>query len=178
MPDVRTVEFNSLPKSVRTRFVAITIGTGGPAPLLADRAPVKTKIFGMSFLAALLAILALAMVMAGIGDLADIGIHDPLHVLFGYFPLADKTLIAQIGPATGDATVLRELTHGPLTTSAWAFSFWAGDFWFYTATDKGTSRVARLKTATDGSYDVAIPDTHIRIVGAGVSTCAPRAPVK
>jgi len=106
------------------------------------------------------------------------GVQQPLHVLFGYFPLADKTLIAQIGPATGDATVLRELTHGPLTTSAWAFSFWAVDFWFYTATDKGTSRVARLKTATDGSYDVAIPDTHIRIVGAGVSTCAPRAPVK
>jgi hypothetical protein len=69
MPDVRTVEFNSLPKSVRERFAAITIGTGGPAPLLSERTSTGTKIFGLSFLAVVLAILVVAMVGAGIGSL-------------------------------------------------------------------------------------------------------------
>jgi hypothetical protein len=88
MPEIRTVEFNSLPKSVRNRFVAITIGTGGPAPLLAERAPAKTKIVGLSFLAALIALVALGVVMAGMGDLSsDLAIHGPLPVVFGYFPI-------------------------------------------------------------------------------------------
>ena len=88
MPDVRTVEFNSLPKSVRERFAAITIGTGGPAPLLSERTSTGTKIFGLSFLAAVLAILVVAMVGAGIGSLwNDLAIHGLLHVLFGYIPL-------------------------------------------------------------------------------------------
>jgi hypothetical protein len=88
MPDVRTVEFNSLPKSVRERFAAITIGTGGPAPLLSETTSTGTKILGLSFLAAVLAILVVAMVGAGIGSLwNDLAIHGPLHVIFGYIPL-------------------------------------------------------------------------------------------
>ncbi len=98
-------------------------------------------------------------------------------LLFGYFQLTDETLIAKIGTDTGEATTLRVLSREKRTTSDWAFSFWGGDFWFYTAREGGTSQVTRLRTATDGSYDVVVPDTHIRIVGAGVSTCAPRAPV-
>lgn len=88
MADIRTVEFNSLPKSVRTRFVAVTIGTGEPAPLLSERTSTNTKILGLSFLAAVLAILVVAMVGAGIGSLwNNLAIHSPLHVLFGYIPL-------------------------------------------------------------------------------------------
>ena len=88
MADVRTVEFNSLPKSVRTRFAALTIGTGEPAPLLSERTSTNTKILGLSVLAAVLAILVATMVGAGIGSLwNDLAIHGLLHVLFGYIPL-------------------------------------------------------------------------------------------
>ena len=88
MPDVRTVEFNSLPKSVRERFAALTIGTAEPAPLLSERTSTGTKILGLSFLAVVLAILVVAMVGAGIGSLwNDLAIHGPLHVIFGYVPL-------------------------------------------------------------------------------------------
>ena len=88
MADIRTVEFNSLPKIVRERFAAITIGTGEPAPLLSERTSTGTKILGLSFLAVVLAILVVAMVGAGIGSLwNDLAIHGPLHVILGYVPL-------------------------------------------------------------------------------------------
>ncbi len=51
MSDIRTVEFNALPKSVRERFVAITFGTATPAPTLAERTSTKSKVLGLSFLA-------------------------------------------------------------------------------------------------------------------------------
>jgi hypothetical protein len=59
--------------------------------------------------------------------------------------------------------------------NAWAFSFWGGDFYLYTSTG-GNSRVNRYRPA-DGSVDTNyMPDVGFRIVGAGVSTCAPLTP--
>ncbi|MSP25491.1 MAG: hypothetical protein EXR75_10070 [Myxococcales bacterium] len=68
------------------------------------------------------------------------------------------------------------LSSVPLPTvevpSAWAFSFWGGDFYLYTASFTN-SRVNRYRPS-DGSVDTSyISDTGMRIVGAGVSTCAP-----
>jgi hypothetical protein len=58
---------------------------------------------------------------------------------------------------------------------AWAFSFWGGDFYLYTAT-LFNSRVNRYRPA-DSTVDPAyMPDVGFRIVGAGVSTCAPLTP--
>jgi hypothetical protein len=66
--------------------------------------------------------------------------------------------------------------------SAYAFSFWGGDFWFYTAdisqNPGDTTNVTRLKAATDNSLGVVKPQIGFRIVGAGVSTCAPTTPPK
>jgi len=57
-----------------------------------------------------------------------------------------------------------------------AFSFWGGDFYFYTATDPSPSKtttVARYRPS-DGSIDPEyMTDIGFHIVGAGVSTCAP-----
>lgn len=65
------------------------------------------------------------------------------------------------------------------TPSAWAFSFWGGDFYLYTAPSALTGRgstVSRYRPS-DGSVDTAyVRDVGFRIVGAGVSTCAPVAP--
>jgi hypothetical protein len=88
MSDTRTVEFNSLPKSVRERFAALTIGTATPAPALAERTATGTKIFGMSILAALLGLLAIGVVGSGFADwYKDFAIHDWAYVLFGYLPI-------------------------------------------------------------------------------------------
>lgn len=59
--------------------------------------------------------------------------------------------------------------------TAWAFSFWGGDFYLYTATS-GDSTVNRYRPL-DGSVDTAyMTNIGFRIVGAGVSTCAPLQP--
>ena len=62
--------------------------------------------------------------------------------------------------------------------AAWAFSFWGGDFYLYTAPSGVSSRVNRYRPA-DGSVDTEfVPNIGFRIVGAGVSTCAPLAQPK
>lgn len=69
------------------------------------------------------------------------------------------------------------------TPSAWAFSFWGGDFYLYTAPDPlldptRTTNVTRYRP-TDGSVDPNyMVNIGFRIVGAGVSTCAPLEPPK
>ncbi len=98
--------------------------------------------------------------------------------LFGFFQTSPATLaeITKTTAATPEAKPLPSVETG----TAWAFSFWGGDFWFYTADtslDAGdTSRVTRLKAATDNSLSVVLENIGFRIVGAGVSTCAPVTP--
>jgi hypothetical protein len=96
--------------------------------------------------------------------------------LFGFFTTQPAEL-AQIDKSNGATSGTKSLT-GVSTGDAWAFSFWGGDFWFYTADLISTSQVTRLKTATDGSISVVKSNLGFRIVGAGVSTCAPTTPPK
>ena len=69
------------------------------------------------------------------------------------------------------------------TPSAWAFSFWGGDFYLYTAPDPTlnpgrTTNVSRYRPS-DGTTDPAyMTNIGFTIVGAGVSTCAPVEPPK
>jgi len=72
--------------------------------------------------------------------------------------------------AVKSATPLSDVMGG-----AWAFSFWGGDFWFYSAST-GNSQVTRYKYSSDHSFNVVVADTGMTIVGAGVSTCAPVTP--
>jgi hypothetical protein len=95
--------------------------------------------------------------------------------LFGFYT-TDPATLATIDKASGQTSDNRALT-GVRTGEAWAFSFWGGDFWFYTAQAGQESKVTRMKTASDGSIAVVMPAVGgFRIVGAGVSTCAPTAP--
>ncbi len=63
-------------------------------------------------------------------------------------------------------------------TNAFAFAFWGGDFYFFTEGDAlGTySKVTRLDFDGDMSLTTVNNQAPIRIVGAGVSTCAPFTP--
>ena len=95
--------------------------------------------------------------------------------LFGFYTTEPATLAA-LDKATGATADNKSLT-GVRTGDAWAFSFWGGDFWFYTATGGQESRVTRLRSSGDGSITVVMPQVGgFRIVGAGVSTCAPTVP--
>jgi hypothetical protein len=63
-------------------------------------------------------------------------------------------------------------------TNAFAFAFWGGDFYFFTeaSTFANYSEVTKLDYDGDGSLSTVNGNAPIRVVGAGVSTCAPIVP--
>jgi hypothetical protein len=82
--------------------------------------------------------------------------------------------IGQIDRATAQVIAQANLP-GLAMGSDWAFGFWGGDFYLFTAA--GTqmnppSNVTRYRPS-DGSI-VPVAQTNLTIVGAGVSTCAPQ----
>ena len=97
--------------------------------------------------------------------------------LFGFFATLSPPKLAEIDERTA-ATPSPITLGGVDTTLSYAFSFWGGDFWFYTQGSGVGSTVTHYKYATDRSYETAIQDTGFTIVGAGVSTCAPLTPPK
>jgi hypothetical protein len=98
--------------------------------------------------------------------------------LFGFY-VGSPAMLADIDKASGATPTPKGLSGLTLSkTDGFAFSFWGGDFWFYTSQSTGRSQVTRFKAATDQSLSVVVPDTGFTIVGAGVSTCAPTTPVK
>jgi hypothetical protein len=101
--------------------------------------------------------------------------------LFGFFTTT-PVQVAEIDK--GSAMIKSTKALGQVETPfAWAFSFWGGDFYLYTAPDP-TADPSRTTNVTkyhpqDGSADTQyMVNIGFRIVGAGVSTCAPIAPPK
>jgi hypothetical protein len=98
--------------------------------------------------------------------------------LYGFFTSAtggDMSL-GSIRKDNAEVTKLADIagTTKSGTETAYAFSFWGGDFWFYFSTNNEPSKVIRYKAGTDKSQSVVVPDVGgFRISGAGVSTCAP-----
>jgi hypothetical protein len=98
--------------------------------------------------------------------------------LYGFFT-TQPAQIAEISKGTGEILSTKELT-GVFAGSAWAFSFYGGDFYVYTASNGSGgfpqagagSDVTRYRPS-DGSIQVVKQATGFKIVGAGVSTCAP-----
>ncbi len=94
--------------------------------------------------------------------------------LFGYFP-GDPTRVARLDKASAreaDAWSLPALSGQP---RAWAFAHWGGRYYIYVSTQRGgseRSQVLRLDPS-DGSTETVIDESPYRVVGAGVSTCAP-----
>jgi len=93
--------------------------------------------------------------------------------LYGFF-VSFPVQVAELDPLSGSV-----IGSTPLDTvevpNAWAFSFWGGDFYLYTAS-VGDSRVNRFRPS-DGTVDTNyMTNIGFRIVGAGVSTCAPLTP--
>jgi hypothetical protein len=96
--------------------------------------------------------------------------------LYGFF----GTTPVQIAEIDKDTAALKSVNALPevQTPSSWAVSFWGGDLYLYTAPADKTvdSTVSRYSPAT-GSIDPAyMTNIGFRVVGAGVSTCAPLKP--
>lgn len=74
---------------------------------------------------------------------------------------------------TANARVLAEKRlDGVGLENGWAFAFWGGDFYAFTAPNGTNSIVTRWRPENDTVTQVAT--LPARIVGAGVSTCAPQ----
>ncbi|MEO7112518.1 MAG: hypothetical protein ABI183_18885 [Polyangiaceae bacterium] len=97
--------------------------------------------------------------------------------LYAFVTTSPYATLAKIDKTSG-ATLLADQVplDGVNTGMAFAFSFWGGDFWFYTSPDGVASSVTQYKASGDKSIDVVVGNTGFAIVGAGVSTCAPTAP--
>lgn len=79
-----------------------------------------------------------------------------------------------IGEIDTDTAVVKAETAFPSVAlgSGWAFAFWGGDFYMFTAPGGGGSTVTRFRPS-DSSVTV-VGSLPTIIVGAGVSTCAPQ----
>ncbi|MBI5486415.1 MAG: hypothetical protein HY905_03695 [Deltaproteobacteria bacterium] len=93
--------------------------------------------------------------------------------LWGFFPDTDPPSVSKIDKASGNVSDTYDLPIDTTSTEAWAFAFWGGDFWIFlkTLADSSTN-IWKLET-DDRSVTNVYPDIGQRIVGAGVSTCAP-----
>jgi len=94
--------------------------------------------------------------------------------LFGFYTKANNnappTFIGEINTTTGQIvaeTRLDDVTLG----EGWAFAFWGGDFYMFTSPPGVGPQVTRYRPS-NGTTQVIAP-MPARIVGAGVSTCAP-----
>lgn len=90
--------------------------------------------------------------------------------LYGYFTTF-PVQVGQIDKATGAVSNGKVIT-GLATPSAWAFSFWGGSFYLYAA-GLGNSNVTKYDPVAGTINNSYMVDIGFRIVGAGVSTCAP-----
>lgn len=96
--------------------------------------------------------------------------------LYGFVPSPPMSLV-QLDKKTATASnpVALDGVLAPVSPM-YAFSFWGGDFYFYTADSTSASKtttVARYRPS-DGSLDAKyMTNIGFHIVGAGVSTCAP-----
>jgi hypothetical protein len=100
--------------------------------------------------------------LTGTGDGRLYGFFQGEGVSAAHLVQLDKNSAAQLHD-----TLLPGVTLG----SGWAFAFWGGDFWFFTA-PSDHSVVTRFIPSTSEIKVVAEIPSEI-IVGAGVSTCAP-----
>ena len=96
--------------------------------------------------------------------------------LWAFFPDPTNPKIQGINKATGAA-----ISPAPLPQAlkgdpaAWAFAFYGGDYWIFLAKQAGLSAgpTTVYQVSPTGVLKGMTPTTNRRIVGAGVSTCAP-----
>ncbi|HEY2514813.1 MAG TPA: hypothetical protein VGI39_28300 [Polyangiaceae bacterium] len=99
--------------------------------------------------------------------------------LYGFFTTTPSDL-ATIDKSSGTGSAVIPLNSVNNSQGGYAFSFWGGDFWFYTAyptdTDPDPTTSVTHFVSADGGAGVVMTDIGFTIVGAGASTCVPTVP--
>lgn len=96
--------------------------------------------------------------------------------LWAFFPDATNPRVTQLDKTSGAELKTFPVTGGAGNPMAWAFAFYGGDYWvFLQKANETATTVYRIK-GSDGSVTTAVQPGRT-IVGAGVSTCAPTAPI-
>lgn len=96
--------------------------------------------------------------------------------LWGFFPSATTPKVSQIDKTKGSDLKTFPASSISGDPSAWAFAFWGGDFYIFLKRDSDSSTKVHKMSSKDGTLTTPLPNTGRRIVGAGVSTCAPTEP--
>lgn len=93
--------------------------------------------------------------------------------LWAFFPNVSPPRVSELDKQTGSA--LRSFQAPTLmgAPTAWAFAFWGGDFWIFLQRQGEASTTVYRMNGMTGAVTTPIPNSGRRIVGAGVSTCAP-----
>lgn len=94
--------------------------------------------------------------------------------LWGFFP--DQNAVVQLDKNSGGSLKSYPLSGLPSTLGsgyAYAFAFWGGAFYVFYEVDSVDNSTNVYKLTPDGNFVKYIPNTGLRVVGAGVSTCAP-----
>ncbi|MEO8706163.1 MAG: hypothetical protein ABI867_39400 [Kofleriaceae bacterium] len=93
--------------------------------------------------------------------------------LFAYYPQEDTSFVQELDRTTAKGIGRRwEMTREPGSVQAYAFAHWGGVFYvFTTVNDNSAVRAIHRKT---GKVEIVREHLPTRIVGAGVSTCAPQ----
>jgi hypothetical protein len=93
--------------------------------------------------------------------------------LWGFFPNAGGARIEKLDKTTGTALQTFQLPTLAGEPMAWAFAAWGGDFWVFLMKGTELSTTVYQVSGTTGQIKGMTYATNRRIVGAGVSTCAP-----
>ena len=86
-------------------------------------------------------------------------------------PRSRRKLIGRLDKETGDIATNYVLPGANSSVSAWAFAHWGGIFFMF-VTVGGVNQVYSYDIVND-KYALFLDNTPYRVVGAGVSTCAP-----
>jgi hypothetical protein len=93
--------------------------------------------------------------------------------LWGFFPATTGTRVDQINKTTGMAARSFQLPTLNGMPTAWAFAFHGGDFWIFLANPSTGDRTTVFQMNGMTGAIAGMTSTNRKIVGAGVSTCAP-----
>ncbi len=93
--------------------------------------------------------------------------------LWGFFPSETAPRIAKLDKTNGSAVQTFPLTTLAGMPMAWAFAFFGGDFYVFLMRANENSTTVHQVDGQTGQITGATPTNTRRIVGAGVSTCAP-----
>lgn len=94
-----------------------------------------------------------------------------LAKVYAFAPGAKKQFISEIDKNTGNVLHNYELPGAGSQISAWAFAHWGGYFFAFETTNN-VNKIYKYDMQNE-KFELFLDKTPYRVVGAGVSTCAP-----